>query len=243
MDLPRKRSGKYVTGIYAFFIVLFAFTLSLFYFSRCQKSQPSPEQKTAAISPDVSSERSPAVTKKIDIGSERLDDKIKAVGSEKNNEPMSATDPKEIIIPEDALRKGAAGYQTPLDRTTESATDPIRPPPHLKTGKNGAEIYFSDDSTGLTDAALEQLKRVFLTLLKDPHKNITIKGYGDSGKTNRHNISLSKLRAKIVEGYFVKRDISESRINTFWMGSEKSGEAIHDPDGSAKTHRVEINVK
>ena len=239
MDLPRKRSGKYVTGIYVFFIVLFAFTLSLFYFSRCQKSHPPPEQESAGISPDVSSERSPAVTKKIDIDNERLDDEINAVGPERKTEPKPAAVPKENIIPADALRNGAAVSVTPPDKTAESAADPIRPPPQLKTG---AVIYFSDDSTGLTDAALEQLRRIFLMLLKDPHKSVTIEGYGDTGKTDRHNISLSKLRAKIVEGYFVKRDISESRINTFWMGSEKSGGAVHDPDGNAKTHRVEVRV-
>jgi outer membrane protein OmpA-like peptidoglycan-associated protein len=76
--------------------------------------------------------------------------------------------------------------------------------------------------------------------LRYPDEELIIEGYGDSSKTDRHNINLSKLRANIVKGYFVKREISNSRIKAFWMGSENLARINVSQEDKIKTHQVEV---
>ena len=65
MDLPKKRSNWYLAGIYAFFIVLLAFTLSLFYTSRRQKFPPQAKPDTTVLEPQDSSDNLQKIAKKI----------------------------------------------------------------------------------------------------------------------------------------------------------------------------------
>ena len=104
-------------------------------------------------------------------------------------------------------------------------------------------IYFSTESTGLTDNALKKLKTIYLFLLRYPDEELIIEGYGDSSKLNRHNRNLSKLRANIVADYFFKRGISNSRIKAFWLGSENPAEINASRKEKNKINQVELKFK
>jgi hypothetical protein len=67
MDLAKKRSHRYFAGIYAFFILVFAIMLALFYNSRCQKSTHSENQDNDIVRTEESSDNLQKVTKKIDV--------------------------------------------------------------------------------------------------------------------------------------------------------------------------------
>ena len=88
MDLPKKYSSRYVTWVYAFFIILFAITLSLFFISRRQISIPSPKQETDLRQPPETFEKSPIVKKKIDRREEQALRKYEA--SKSGNEAFDA---------------------------------------------------------------------------------------------------------------------------------------------------------
>jgi outer membrane protein OmpA-like peptidoglycan-associated protein len=79
--------------------------------------------------------------------------------------------------------------------------------------------------------------------LKEPDEELIIEGYGDSNQTDSHNKNLAKLRAHIVKGYFVKRGISDARINAYWMGSENPTGVDNFQEARKKTHRVEVKFK
>ena len=79
--------------------------------------------------------------------------------------------------------------------------------------------------------------------MKEPDEELIIEGYGDSSKTDNHNKNLSKLRANIVKSYFVKRDISNSRIKAYWMGTENPTGVDNYQEGRNKTHQVEVKFK
>jgi outer membrane protein OmpA-like peptidoglycan-associated protein len=232
MDLPKRRSRRYLTGIYAFFIVIFALTLSLFYTSRCQKSPRLAKQDAENIvqtEKPESSERQ--VANKIEVSKPNI---------ESGNENIKASpSPKASNGDTIAVGKTEATSVNPDNQKDNQIQ--IKPPSN--SSEQNAIIYFSDESTGLTDKALEKLKAIYLFLLKYPDEEITIEGYGDSSKTDRHNENLSKLRANIVKDYFVKRGISNSRLNVFGMGSENHAEDDDSKEDKNKSHQVEVKFK
>jgi outer membrane protein OmpA-like peptidoglycan-associated protein len=241
MDLTKKRSSKYVAGIYAFFIILFAFTLSLFYVSRSQKSSPPAEPDAGILEPQDFSENSQKITKKIVVDKGQSNGNFETPESKIENEGVrpalskqnSSDDPKSSM---DDLKR-------PEGETIIPAAKPIQSQPALKKGAQNMIIYFSAESTGLTDEALKKLKKIFLFLLKEPDEELIIEGYGDSSQTDSHNKNLSKLRANIVKGYFVKRGISNARIKTYWMGTEDLKGVDNFQEGRKKTHQVEVRFK
>ena len=240
MDLPKKRPNRYLIGIYAFFIILFVFTLSLFYTSRCQKSPRSAKQNADILDAQDSSDNIQKITKKLDTDKGQSENKNEAskldneVYDENINAPLSNKDTS------DEIKINIDGLKTPSNEAINPSANPIRPQRSLKSNRQKAIIYFSAESTGLTDKALDKLRTIFLFLLRYPDEELIIEGYGDSSKTDRHNINLSKLRANIVKGYFVKREISNSRIKAFWMGSENIARINVSQEDKIKTHQVEV---
>jgi len=243
MDMPKKRSSRYVTGVYVLFIILFVFTLSLFYTSRCQKSPRSAKQDAGILKPQDSSDNLQKVTKKLDINKGQSENKYEAsnsdneVNDENINAPLSKKDSS------DEQKINIDGFKTPSGEAINPSANLIRSQTSLNSNKQKAVIYFSTESTGLTDKALDKLRTIYLFLLRYPDEELIIEGYGDSSKTNRHNKNLSKLRANIVKGYFVKRGISNSRIKIFWMGSENPAGINVSQEDKNKTHQVEVKSK
>jgi outer membrane protein OmpA-like peptidoglycan-associated protein len=243
MDLPKKRSSKYVAGIYAFFIILFAFTLSLFYVSKCQKSPPPAKQDAGILKPQDSPDNFQQITKKFDAKKGQSDDKHEVSKSENKIKDDKISAPLPQKKSQDNQKTSSDGFKAPSGEPVNPNADPIRPQPASKYSEQKGIIYFSAESTGLTDKALKKLKTIFLYLLKEPDEELAIEGYGESGKTDQHNKNLSKMRANIVKGYFVKRGISESRLKAYWMGNENPADVIDDSERRIKTHQVEIKFK
>ncbi len=212
MDLPKKRSNRYVIGVYAIFIILFAFTVSLFYTSRCQKSPRLAKQDDNSLKPKGSVENIQKVREKIYITKEQSENKIEA--STSNN------------VADDE------NFNTPRSKKDSSDGKKIN-----------VVIYFSADSTGLTNNALEKLKAITEFLLKYPDAEIIIEGYGDSNKKYRHNKRLSQLRANIVKSYLVRNGTAITRIKAFWMGSENPAGGNDFQEDRNKTHQVEVKFK
>ena len=220
MDWPKKRSSKHVIGIYALFLIIFAFTLSLFYTSRCQKSRNSAKQDTDVHKPQNSAGRVQIVKKKLDINKGQSEIKKEAADSEidVNAENMKSQQSKAVTS--DERKININGIKPPSATAYNPVSNPVRSQTSSSSKNQKLAIYFSTESTGLTDKALQKLKTIYLFLLRYPDEELIIEGYGDSSIPNRHNKNISKLRANIVAGYFVKRGISNSRIKTFWLGSE-----------------------
>ena len=243
MDLSKKRSSKYVVGIYASFFIIFAFTLSLFYTSRCQKSPHLDTQDADVHRPQNSADSLQIVVKKIDINKGQSENKNEAAESdnEVKDENIEALQSKRDTS--DERKTNVNGIKTHPAKAYNPVSNPVRSQPSLSSNKQKLAIYFSTESTGLTDRALEKLKTIYLFLLRYPDEELIIEGYGDSSILSRHNKNLSKLRANIVAGYFVKRGISNSRIKTFWLGSENSPGINASQEEKNKFNQVELQFK
>ena len=243
MDLSKKRSSKYVTGIYALFIIIFAFTLSLFYTSRCQKSPDLAKQDADILQPQKSADSLQIVVKKVDNKKGQLENKNEDANSDNEAYDENIMAPQSKTDSSDEHKKNINDIKTPSAEANNPVSNPVRSQPSLSSNKQKLAIYFSTESTGLTDKALEKLKAIYLFLLRYPDEELIIEGYGDSSKLNRHNKNLSKLRANIVVGYFVKRGISNSRIKAFWLGSENPAGINASQEEKNKTNRVEVKFK
>lgn len=243
MDLSKKRSSKYVTGIYALFIIVFAFTLSLFYTSRCQKSPDLAKQDADILQPQNSADSLQIVVKKVDNKKGQSENKNEDANSDNEAYDENIKAPQSKTDSSDEHKKNINDIKTPSAEAYNPVSNPVRSQPSLSSNKQKLAIYFSTESTGLTDKALEKLKAIYLFLLRYPDEELIIKGYGDSSKLNRHNKNLSKLRANIVAGYFVKRGISNSRIKIFWLGSENPAGINASQEEKNKTNRVEVKFK
>lgn len=243
MDLSKKRSSKYVTGIYALFIIVFAFTLSLFYTSRCQKSPDLAKQDADILQPQNSADSLQIVVKKVDNKKGQLENKNEDANSDNEAYDENIKAPQSKTDSSDEHKKNINDIKTPSAEAYNPVSNPVPSQPSLSSNKQKLAIYFSTESTGLTDKALEKLKAIYLFLLRYPDEELIIEGYGDSSKLNRHNKNLSKLRANIVAGYFVKRGISNSRIKIFWLGSENPAGINASQEEKNKTNRVEVKFK
>lgn len=243
MDLPKKSSHRYLTGIYAIFIIVFAITLSLFYNSRCQKSTHSENQDADIVKPEESSDNLQKVAKKIDIKKGQPEKEYE--NSKSDNKDYDENINTALSKKDDSneQRINIDGSQTPPDEAFNPKDNQTNTKLPSISFRHDEVIFFSAESTGMTDEALEKLKTIYLFLVKNPDEEIIIEGYGDSSKTNRNDKILSKLRVYVVKAYFVKRGISNSRIKTCWMGSENRTECNVSNENKDKTHQVEIKLK
>ena len=241
MDLPKKRSSRYLSGVYVFFIILFVFTLLLFYISRCQEPPLPIQQDGDPPRSEEIIEKNQSVTKKNGDNKGQSPNKSDVAGppdgiSNKTGEPpvltQDSSDKPQNLTEDSKMPAGQGAVPSP---------SPDKRPSPVSAAEEKGIIYFSTDSTGLTDQALEKLKAIYLLLLKNPDDVITIKGYGDSSPNLRHNQKLSQLRANIVKSYFVKRGVSDARLKVSWLNSENApaGEALEEDGG--KTHQVEVH--
>jgi len=242
MDLPKKYSSRYVTIIYAMFIILFAFTVSLFYLSRCQKPSRLTNQDDSALSSKDSSENLKTEPDQILNGKDQSRYKIEPLKS--NNEADAALN----VQPSEKVSSSEKNSTTddlktfPGETSIPSATS-LRPESPPNSSGQKVAIYFSTDSTGLTDDALETLKKIHEFLLRHPDEELIIEGYGDSGENNQINDKLSQFRAEIVKSYLVKKGIPSSKIKVFWRGVEKPAGEDEPQEKEDKNHQVEIEFK
>ena len=243
MDVLKKRPNKYVTAVYAVFIILLVFTGTLFYTSRCQNYPPTMSENDAMQNFEVSKESPPKVTNKVYITKELSQDttaelKSKPVG---DDELVDVQPSKKDPTVESETRMDHS--KTPTGQAVEPNADSTRGLSAAISFDRSVEIYFATDSTGLTKEALAKLKTVVLFLLKFPEAEIIIKGYGDTDKKYRHNTRLSQLRADIVKNYLIRHGTASARIQAFWIGSESPTAENVLQDDPNKTHLVEIMFK
>ena len=243
MDLPRKRSNKYVTAVYAIFIILFAFTATLFYASRCQESGRLVPQDDDIRKSRAAAENPQIVTNKIYITKEPSQNKTAAFKSN-----TGADDESFNVQP--SKKESTAEKKTNIDdsktasgKALSPSADPVPTQTAAISSGEKAEIYFAKDSTGLTNEALEQLNAIAEFLLKFPDAEIIVRGYGDSHKKYRHNTKLSQLRADVVKSYLIRHGTASARIKAFWIGSENPAAENEPQQDPNKTHLVEIKFK
>jgi outer membrane protein OmpA-like peptidoglycan-associated protein len=224
------------------FIMLFAFTVSLFYLSRCQKSSRLTNQDDSVlISKESSQNKLPKPDRNLST-QEYSQNKIEPLRSTNKADETLYAHPSEKEVPGEKISKIDDLKSSPGDASNPGVTA-VRPESSPDPSEQKVVIYFSTDSTGLTGDALEKLKMIYGFLLNRPDLELIIEGYGDSDTNSQINEKLSQFRAEIVKSYFVKQGVSSSKIKVFWMGMQKPDGEDEPQEKEDKNHQVEIQFK
>ncbi len=103
-------------------------------------------------------------------------------------------------------------------------------------------VNFDYNTSKLRSEAREELDRVVSLAKQSPNHGIAVFGYTDAVGSNEYNKWLSELRAGIVEGYLIEREIDPERITTVGMGEENPLATNTTREGRAANRRVEIRL-
>lgn len=190
-----------------------------------------------------SAENRQAIRKKIYIPPKPPQKKIEAARSNKLTGGENSTAPPPPKKTSDDPKIVTENFNAPTSDAVNPQGHPLPAPAALIAPGQKVAIYFSTDSTGLTNDALATLKAIVDYFLKHPDDQIIIEGYGDSNKNYRHNQRLSQLRANVVKSYLVRKGIAKARIKAFWMGSENPVSSDDSLEDRAATHQVQVKFE
>jgi outer membrane protein OmpA-like peptidoglycan-associated protein len=103
-------------------------------------------------------------------------------------------------------------------------------------------ITFDTDKDTIKSGSKPRIDKAVEVMKKYPELRVVIHGHTDSQGPYRHNVDLSKRRAKAVKRYMVDQGIDESRIETDGFGPDQPIDTNETPVGRAKNRRIEFQI-
>ena len=82
-------------------------------------------------------------------------------------------------------------------------------------------VFFATNSSSLTTASRETLRKQATYLRKNKSLNVTIEGHADERGTREYNLALGERRANAAKDYLMTYGISGKRISVISYGKEK----------------------
>ena len=92
----------------------------------------------------------------------------------------------------------------------------------------GDRVFFTTDSTSLTETARATLDKQAVWLNKYSNYPITIEGHADERGTREYNLALGARRAAATRDYLASRGVSRGRIKTISFGKERPVAVCND---------------
>jgi peptidoglycan-associated lipoprotein len=103
-------------------------------------------------------------------------------------------------------------------------------------------IYFSFDSSLLSDKARQILNSKADYLRTYPGVIVTVEGHCDERGTDAYNIALGKRRAQSVKNFLVNLGISTNRLKTVSYGEERPVAMGHNEASWTKNRRAQFII-
>lgn len=103
-------------------------------------------------------------------------------------------------------------------------------------------VYFEVDKYDLLPESYSELEKAY-KLLKEIETPFLISGHTDNTGESIANQKLSEARSKSVYDYFIKRGMSEKRMEYIGFGHLKPIDTNDTESGRQKNRRVEIELK
>ena len=132
---------------------------------------------------------------------------------------------------EAAARAAEAAREVKTDEIKPVVTEPIT---SLKS------IYFSFDSSDLSEASRATLKSNYGVLAKNSGFKVQIEGHCDERGSDEYNLALGDRRAKAAMTYLVTLGVRPERLSTISYGKEKPVDPGHTEEAWAKNRRDEF---
>ena len=144
-------------------------------------------------------------------------------GTSQTSGQMSAEElARQRAIEEERIRAEAAERQTEMARRKFINED----------------IYFSYDSSAITDFAQRVLVEKAEWLRANPAATIVIEGHCDERGTSEYNLALGDRRANTVKNYLANLGIAANRMRTISYGEERPADPAHTEAAWAKNRRA-----
>lgn len=105
------------------------------------------------------------------------------------------------------------------------------------------DAYFDFDSSALTAAAQDVLRRKAQYLDANPGVNVLIEGHCDDRGTNEYNLALGERRAQSAKMFLVDLGIAASRLNTISFGEERPVDTGQNEEAWAKNRRAHFVIQ
>ncbi len=120
---------------------------------------------------------------------------------------------------------------------------PDEVPPELADLSGVMEgINFDTDKDTIKPASKPRIDQAVEVMQKYPDLRVRISGHTDSVGGYRHNVDLSKRRAKSVKKYMVDNGIAEDRIETEGFGPDQPIDTNETTEGRARNRRIEFMI-
>lgn len=103
-------------------------------------------------------------------------------------------------------------------------------------------INFDTDKDTIKSGSKPRIDKAVDVMKKYPELKVRVSGHTDSQGPYRHNVDLSKRRAKSVKRYMVESGIDEGRIETEGFGPDQPIDTNDTAEGRAKNRRIEFTI-
>ena len=102
----------------------------------------------------------------------------------------------------------------------------------------GDRVFFTTDSSQLTDVSKATLQRQAQWLLQYPRYTFTMEGHADERGTREYNIALGARRAAVTRDYLISLGIPANRMRTVSYGKERPLAVCSTEDCYAQNRRA-----
>lgn len=103
-------------------------------------------------------------------------------------------------------------------------------------------VLFEQSTPNILPGSYEELEMVVDLMKHNPTMKIRVDGHTDNRGVPKHNLRLSKARAKAVEEYLIEQGIERKRISRKGFGGSKPIADNDDPELRKLNRRVEITI-
>lgn len=129
----------------------------------------------------------------------------------------------------DRFGEGGDGFGAggPGDGIASSGLGDVNDPrsPAFFQSRIGDRVFFTVDSSTLTDQARQTLQAQSRWLIDNPEYRIIVEGHADERGTREYNVALGARRANAVVEYLSAQGIASARMRTVSYGKERPVEA------------------
>ncbi len=103
-------------------------------------------------------------------------------------------------------------------------------------------VFFATNSTALTTASRDTLRKQANYLRKNKKLNVVLEGHADERGTREYNLALGEKRANSAKDYLMTYGISGKRISVISYGKEKPVNSASTPLAWSQNRRT-VTIK
>jgi outer membrane protein OmpA-like peptidoglycan-associated protein len=159
------------------------------------------------------------------------------------------SDARPIALPTDAAADAQKSQAEPARAAIETAAianDRARLADDcgvaVRTLSTGAPVRFARGEADLDGRGWAFLERLLAVASDCPQLNLRIAGYADADGAARHNLSLSKRRARVAVTYLLNKGIDAGRLEAVGYGEAQPVAPNDTAENRAKNRRIEVEV-